>query len=211
MNSTARVSVVNIFDFDQTIYAGDSSLDFYLYSVRTQPALLRYLPGQARHFLLYALKIEPKTTFKSNFFVFLRGVKNVESGVDQFWKVHDRKLKRWYLAKDHETDVIISASPEFLLRPIFQRLEAFQLIATSMDPATGAIKGANCHGPEKVLRFRSLFPDAIVSEAYSDHRSDLPILELAKTSYIVIGDHILPMEQHRMISKWKMFLMRLGQ
>lgn len=32
-------SVMNVYDFDKTIYNGDSTIDFYLYSLRKKPQL----------------------------------------------------------------------------------------------------------------------------------------------------------------------------
>ena len=34
---------MNVYDFDNTIYDGESVFDFYHYSVRKQPKLIRYL------------------------------------------------------------------------------------------------------------------------------------------------------------------------
>ncbi len=43
-----------------------------------------------------------------------------------------------------EDDVIISASPEFLLRPICNRLGIRHLIASRVDARSGAYDGQNC-------------------------------------------------------------------
>ena len=33
---------VNVYDFDHTVYAGDSSVEFYLFCVKKQPDILRF-------------------------------------------------------------------------------------------------------------------------------------------------------------------------
>lgn len=131
---------INVYDFDHTIYDGDASLDFYLFSVRRKPTLLGYLPFQLWHALLFIFGTEDRTIFKGNFFCFLRGIDS-EKYVHDFWDGHFEKIKDWYLHADHQQDVIISASPEFLLKPAFERVKAHTLIATRMNPKTGIITG----------------------------------------------------------------------
>jgi len=87
-------------------------------------------------------------------------------------------------------DVIISASPEFFLKPACNMLGIRHLIASPVDAKTGKHRGENCHGKEKVRRFRALFPDASVEEFYSDSYSDTPMAELAEKAYLVKGDTI---------------------
>ena len=37
---------MNVYDFDKTIYNGDSTLDFYIFSIKKNLLLLRYFPKQ---------------------------------------------------------------------------------------------------------------------------------------------------------------------
>ena len=46
---------MNVYDFDNTIYDGESVFDFYLYSVRRQPKLIRYLFVVVKAFFKYNL------------------------------------------------------------------------------------------------------------------------------------------------------------
>lgn len=183
---------INIYDFDNTIYKGDCTIDFYLFCVRQNPLLIKYLPYQFLHFVLYVFKLESTTNFKSRFFVFLHGIDDVDKQVRLFWDGHYQKIKRWYLEKEHSKDVIISSSPDFLLRPVFQKLKAHTLIATSINSATGIINGQNCKGQEKVIRLKQIITEHVVEETYTDSLSDRPILALAKRPYIVKGNVIRP-------------------
>lgn len=36
---------MNVYDFDKTIYNGDSTRDFYLYSLIKHPEMLKYVPN----------------------------------------------------------------------------------------------------------------------------------------------------------------------
>lgn len=184
--SLIQATSLNIYDFDHTIYDGDCSLDFHKYCLRRQPALGMYIPYQSLHYLLFLLGLENRTVFKSRFFSFLKSLKNVDQVVEDFWDTHEMKVKQWYKDTAKPGDIIISASPDFLLRPFVQkRLRGSKLIATIMNAKTGAIQGENCHGKEKVLRFRAVYGDMKVGKMYTDSLADIPLLELAKEPYIV--------------------------
>lgn len=185
-----RPSSVDVYDFDHTIYDGDCSLDFYFYCIKRKPSLLRFLLGQAWHALLFALKIEKRTDFKSHFFAFLGSLGSTEKYVADFWNSRMNKIKPWYRGIDHSRDVIISASPEFLLRPAARELGVYELIATKMDPATGVISGKNCRGEEKVVRYKEIFGDSPVEKAYGDSEADRPIMSLAREAFLVKGNEI---------------------
>ena len=88
-------------------------------------------------------------------------------------------------------DVIISASPAFLLAPACQRL-GVTLLASQVDETTGKYQGLNCHGEEKLRRLKAAMPAIVVDKAYSDSRSDTPLAMLAKQAYLVKGDRLLP-------------------
>ena len=112
---------------------------------------------------------------------------------EEFWDENAEHIKEWYLLQQREDDVVISASPEFLLRPICRRLGIHYLLASVVDKRTGMYYGLNCYGEEKVRRFRQTF-DGEIDAFYSDSFSDAPLANLAKRAYLVDGDQILPWE-----------------
>ena len=177
---------INLYDFDGTIYDGDSTRDFFFYELKRHPIILITLFEDLLFAILYVLHIVNKTKMKEHFYKFLRYIKNVDSEVISFWRVHDKNIKDFYLKKDHDKDIIISASPEFLLKPIANKLKVKDLIASRVDKETGITSGLNCHDVEKIRRLDEKYEDYVVMEAYSDSvKSDKPILDLAKKSYIV--------------------------
>ena len=62
---------MDVYDFDGTIYDGDSSIDFYLFCLKKYIKLLRYIPGQVLYSILYKFKIKTKEEFKQKYFSFL--------------------------------------------------------------------------------------------------------------------------------------------
>jgi phosphatidylglycerophosphatase C len=186
---------IDVFDFDKTIYDGDASRDFLLFCLRTQPGAWRELPRQAWAAGLFAVGLLPRDRFKERSFAVLRRLPDPAAVVAEFWEQHRRKLAPWYTAQRQTDDVIISASPEFLLAPVVAELGGI-LIGTRMDLTSGSIDGYNCRGEEKVRRLRAAEPDAVVDRAYSDSLTDLPILRLARRPYIVRKGVPTPLEQH---------------
>ncbi len=114
----------------------------------------------------------------------------MDKALADFWEKNIHKVKAFYKTQQKDDDVIISASPEFFLEPACKRLGIRHLIASPVDAKTGKHTGENCHGEEKVRRFRALFPDATVEEFYSDSYSDTPMAKLAEKAYLVKGDKI---------------------
>ena len=81
--------------------------------------------------------------------------------------------------------MIISASPEFLVRKFLDKIEIKNLIASRVDKHTGKYTGLNCYHEEKVIRYKEIYNDTIVDEFYSDSLSDTPMAKLAKKAYFV--------------------------
>ena len=175
---------LNVYDFDGTIYDGDSSVDFYLYSLKSNILLIRYLPIQVYGMVLYMLKIKSKEYFKEKYFSFLKGIKNVDEYVKNFWDKNNKKIK-YNLLEGKENIVVISASPDFLLAPICSKIKVEKLIATKVNKKTGKFEGKNCHGEEKVKRLNKEYDEYVIKEFYSDSKSDEYLAKLAKNSYLV--------------------------
>lgn len=177
---------MNAYDFDGTLYQGDSAVDFWQFCLRKRPGLLRFLPRQLLGAARFALGLCQKEEFKSAFYSFLQGVPNAESLAGEFWGSAKQKFAPWYMERRRLDDVIVSASPEFLLEPARKALGAAFLIASKVDAKTGRCVSSNCEGREKVRRFFEAFgADAVVDEFYTDSRKDAPMSALAKRAFLV--------------------------
>ena len=176
---------MNVYDFDGTIYRGDSSVDFYVYCILRYPWLICFLPYQIWGILLYKIGLTSKEREKSAFFSFLKLIPDVEGIVAKFWRRNTGRIAVWYQCQKNESDVVISASPEFLLRPACSMLGLQNLIASEVNPSNGDFLGKNCYGGEKVRRFREMFPKAKIDSFYSDSRSDSPMAAIAGKAYLV--------------------------
>lgn len=186
---------MNIYDFDGTIYDGDSSIDFFRFAMSKNKKILFYVIPICFSYILYLIKIIEKEKFKSFFFKFVNVI-DCDKYVEKFWIENENKIKQFYKDKHNNNDIIVSASPFFLLEPIAKKYK-FKLIATNVDKNNGLIIGNNCYGEEKVRRLSSINIKEC-EEFYSDSLSDYPCAKLAKKSYIVKGNRVIPWNDYKL-------------
>ena len=72
--------------------------------------LNRYLLGQAPGI--------PALVVGQQLFSFLRRLPDVDRAVEDFWDRNEKGVGAWYLAQKRSDDLILSASPRFLLQPL---------------------------------------------------------------------------------------------
>lgn len=177
---------MNTYDFDKTIFYPDSSVTFVKWYMRRHPLVfLCWAPRTALFALLYLLKLVPKERLKENIFRFVQKEPNLDAVLEEYWDEHESWIAPWYLRQRRDDDLVISASPEFVVKPMCDRL-GIKLMATPMDKKTGKIMGSNCYGEEKVRRFYEAFPDGKTEAFYSDSLSDAPMAEIADKAYLIV-------------------------
>jgi len=177
---------LNVYDFDKTIFKGDSTAKFYFYCLKRYPKMLCHAPATIGAFVLYALGKKQKTEFKETMYRFVRCIPDIEKTVKGYWEKYGGNIFDWYIRDKRNDDVIISASPEFLLKDFCENTLGVEcLMASRVDSKTGKYEGLNCHGEEKVVRFREKYPDAKIQTFCSDSLSDTPLARLAEKSFLV--------------------------
>lgn len=176
---------MNVYDFDKTIYGGDSTIDFYVYCIKKHPKILLCLPSQMMAVCRYKMHKINKTIFKEHFFCFLKKLKDPQSDVVNFWNKNENKIKNWYLKQKKSNDLIISASPQFLLEEICCRIGIVELIASQVDIHNGKFYGENCYGKEKCRRFHECKGNEKIDKFYSDSLSDMPLAEIAESAFLI--------------------------
>lgn len=177
------------YDFDKTVYDGDSSVDFFFFCLVRKKKLLKYIPIIIFYMLLYLIRFISVKDLKEKFFSFLKSIPNIDELVDDFWMKNRKKIYPFF---EQELQIssrpviyIISASPEFLINGYTKNLDKIKLIATKMDKKTGKIIGENCKGKEKVKRLEKESKKIIIEKFYSDSSTDMPLAEKSKNAYIV--------------------------
>ena len=174
---------MDVYDFDGTLYRGDSTTDFVKWCIKRHPAVVSTLPltGLAAIACFGAHAID-KTRFKAVLYRFLPRIPDVEGELERFWRVHEHNISGPCHARPG--DLVISASPEFLLRDVCAR-RGLELMASQVDPHTGRVLGRNCSGAEKIVRLQERYPGVIVEHFYSDSHNDDPLAKIAREAFMV--------------------------
>ena len=173
---------MNVYDFDKTIYPADSTASFYGFCLRHYPRTWLTLPCTVWAFFALGTHLLPKTRAKELFFRFLRHTP--PEAPDRFWAAHRDRFCPWYLAQRRPEDLIIYASPAFLIATAAAYL-GISFLASPVDRRTGRYSGRNCDGAEKLRRYRAVWGDTPVEGFWSDSRSDHHMAEFAEKAWLV--------------------------
>ncbi len=183
---------MNVYDFDKTIYDGDCTVDFIFYCLKKQPSLYKEIPVHLLNGLLFVVRLKKKQQFKERLFSFLKAIDSIDLVIEDFVVSHLKNIKPWYLSQQQPDDLIISASPEFLIGAFCQKLNITHWMASPVNKNTGAYQGRNCYGTEKVRRFDEFYRREDVHSFYSDSYSDDPLAKLSKQAFLVKGHTLHP-------------------
>ena len=181
---------MNVYDFDYTLYGGESGTDFYKFCLRHKRSLIRYWPRQAWGWIGKHILGKDNTWMKQRYYSFFRGIDVIEMA-ERFWDENIVKIRAWYQSLHRHDDLVITASPEFLIKPICRRLGIRNLIASEVDPKTGKTLSRNCRDWEKVRRYRRVYGDTPIEEFYSDSYADSPLARMAAKAHMVVEGEIV--------------------
>lgn len=182
---------MNIYDFDDTIYNGDTNRDILMYGFKKHPFLVLKALKKAKKLQNdYKRGVIEFERVKEAMLSFIFEIKNYPKFINDFVDSHMKNIKPWYLNRRTQNDIIISASYELWIMQFCKRLGIRYVIATKTD-SDGKIIGKNCKGAEKLKRLANVIPNAVIVSAYSDSSCDIPILESARTGYVVEGNKLI--------------------
>lgn len=202
---SAEGDTVAVFDFDGTLFDGDSLIPFLRRLVGT-PRLVVAASRAWRQLIQLPRGGAHRDVAKAALLArVLAGVDAGRAASEAADYAHhlERELRsdvlerlRWHERASHEV-VIVSASPELYLRPLATRLGVSQLLCTQLevdgDRFTGRLLGANVRGEEKVRRLREwLGPRRPFIYAYGDSDGDRPLLAGADVATWVTRRERLP-------------------
>lgn len=184
---------MNVYDFDNTIYDGETLVDFILYFVRTDPKIWKYVPKlliiafkDKFHLFTVEQAIKEYAGFLEGYYV---NVGNLDERVKAFWDKNEHKIKPWYAGVQRDDDIIVSGTTDFILDEIAKRIGIKNYVGSSIDRKTGKFIRL-CFLDNKVKIFNELYPDAHIDNFYTDSMNDKPMMDLADHVYFVTGDKI---------------------
>ena len=129
---------MNVYDFDNTIYDGESIFDFFLFCLKKDIWLIKFLPIVLFRLIEYKLnllkidKIYKTVEMIINSF-FKHSNFDYDSLIKQFWEKNYKKLKPEFLKILKDNDLIITGCPNFLINYIKDDLKVKNIICTEFD------------------------------------------------------------------------------
>ena len=191
--------VIAAFDFDCTITDRDTFLPFMRFVVGT-PTFVLKLIKLSPVFIKHITGNVPRTVVKKEVIKeFLAGKKanEINSLAKEYSQTFAKLLRqeakdriKWHKSQGHVV-ILVSASLEHYLEPWansngFDYVFGTKLEIDNEGKLTGALKGSNCYGPEKVNRILEVYPnkDELIVYAYGDSKGDKELLEFAHHSYL---------------------------
>lgn len=183
---------MNVYDFDNTIYDGESTVDFYMFCLRRNIKLIKLLPMLMIKMLKYKLclisidELEKYVVKYSK--KLIEAVPDPEKTAQEFWEKNFYKIKPFYLSQKKPDDIILSASFEFLLKIPATRLGVQKLICSQFDNDKGELIRV-CFRNNKVPLLKEYIGDESVC-FYTDSMNDKPVIDIADEAYLVKGDII---------------------
>lgn len=184
---------MNVYDFDNTIYDGESVLDFYIFLLKKDFSLIKLMPKVLSVYIRYKrciisgkelLEIAERYAMEV-----LAKLPDMDALVKEFWNKNQKKIKKFYLENQREDDVILSASCGFLLREICGRIGIKNVLSSEIDLESARITRV-CFAGAKPEIFKEHFGDAVIDSFYTDSLNDKPMFEYAKSVYMVKGNKI---------------------
>lgn len=179
---------MNVYDFDNTIYDGESLFDFFLFCISKKKILIIYLPLIIYVLILYKLTL--LTDKKIYYFAdklsstIVKNKNEIVTYISEFWEKNSYKLKPYFINKLKENDIIITGSPRFLIEGIAPKLKTKNIVCSEYNLDTGNLEFI-CFRHNKVDIFKKLYSNIKINEFYTDSLNDIPMLKLAKSAYLV--------------------------
>ena len=190
---------MNVYDFDNTIYNGESVFDFYMFCVKKQPRLAKYMFIVLKCFVKYKLcrmtidefvKKSEKYALK-----FLSELENLDEKIDLFWQKNMKKIKPFYSKQHKNDDLVISASFNILIEDVCKKLGITNIITSEIDRETGELLQL-CYRHNKTELYKDRYGDTPIDNFYTDSRNDIPMMKLAKNTFLVRGNKIKPYKKY---------------
>lgn len=183
---------MNVYDFDGTIYNGDSGVDFIKYSISRHPFIVIWHGVKSvKYIFLYKFKKIKFSELKEYVFSFILKFRDLDDIIKAFVSRNKSNIKKYYLEIRKDDDVVVSASYDFYLRPLCDEIGIKNLICSKYDIKNGKCIGENCKDLEKVKRFNMEYgEDAVIDSAYGDSKHDVPIMKRAKKGFVVVGEEL---------------------
>ncbi len=190
---------MRVFDFDNTLYDGESIMDIFLYFLKKDTKnIIKYAPKFIRDFIRYKFDRitveEALESYGQAFKEYCLNYDNIYAEFEKFWDINQNKVKDFYAEIQDEDDIVVSGCPCCLLKIICDRIGIKHYIGSDIDPIKGEINSI-CYKEHKLQVFRSVYGDVTIDDFYTDSMADKPMMDISKNVFLVKGDKIIQIKK----------------
>ena len=180
---------MNVFDFDNTIYNGESTLDLFFFYIVRKPWLIKLLPTVLKAFARYKKGDVSLSEVIERYVPMVEKdalrIFDFENDPKIFWDKHEKKIKPLYDELRSGDDLIITASPDFNIEEICCRLGIRHHLTSRVDKETGKILFVNIR-ENKIKAYEEAYGDIPIDNFYTDSpENDSFLIEKAKHAFVV--------------------------
>lgn len=184
---------MNVYDFDNTIYDGESLFDFYLFCLKKDFKFIKYFKVITLCLIKYKLCLisQEKLYELCSIYChdFLTDVGDLDKAAKEFWDTHQHKIKKWYFDYKKDDDVIVSANFDIFLKEILKRINVSNCISSQVDPKNKEVK-VLCFRSAKVSLYEEKYGNTPIDNFYTDSKNDMPLIEISQNAYLIKNNKI---------------------
>lgn len=175
---------MNVYDFDGTLFYTNCTIKFAKWCILRHPGLLfTYVPKVVYSGILFTFGKIPECKLVRILYSYLPKINDFDKQINAFWNKYENRISKWYLLQKDSSDLIISGSPECLVKPLADRL-GVNCMATEYDRELGVMYG-NLMLAKSKSRFIIDQGMPVIENFYSDSLSDMPIALCAENAFLV--------------------------
>ena len=191
---------MNAYDFDNTIYDGESIYDFFLFCLKKDYKLAKFFPLILLRLIEYKinlLKIERVYELTE---IIIKYISNKDIDINElcieFWKLNNYKIKLQFLKMLKSDDLIITGCPDFLIEYVKDKLNVDNILCSEFDLETYKLNFV-CLGENKIKAYKEKFGNKKINKFYTDSLMDKPFMQLAEEVYWVKKDKVMKLEKRK--------------
>lgn len=184
---------MNVYDFDNTIYDGESAVDFFFFCLKKDITLLRLLPLLLIKLVKYKMCLitinELREYVEKYAKDLLDDFENIDGILDEFWAKNFKKIKPFYLEQKQDNDILLTATFGFLIEIPVKKLGIKTVICSDIDTKTGKLIRLCYREHKKELLQKYISGNEKIC-FYTDSMNDKSMIEYADEAYLVKGKKI---------------------
>lgn len=185
---------MKVFDFDNTLYRGESLIDFTVFMIKKNKRIILWLPKIFFNLIRYKLCIISREEIESkmNEFMgeFLNDKEDMLRSIDEFWEKNQKNLNEVTLKEVNPEDIILTASPSFLINGIKDKIIAKNIISSEIDLDKKQIVYLN-FGENKVKKYKEAYGNLKIDGFYTDSYNDKDMMDISEKAFLVKKNKVI--------------------